>query len=87
MSAIRRRATSAAWDLAIDPATGALARLAHPADAHGMNWVCAPAENAWFPRSYGWGLGHLAMPGHPATHAVEGDIRGFWLRMGASFSI
>ncbi len=44
------------WQLALDAGTGALARLAHPADPHGMNWVCAQAENAWFPRSYGAGI-------------------------------
>lgn len=58
--------TANCWDLELDPGTGAVARLAHPADPHGMNWVCAQAENPWFPRSYGWGLGFLAMPGYPA---------------------
>lgn len=59
------------WQLALDAGTGALARLAHPGDPHNMNWLCAPAENAWFPRSYGWGLGHLAMPGYPAAPRWE----------------
>lgn len=63
--------TTSHWQLALDAGTGGLARLAHPADPHGMNWVCAPAENAWFPRSYGWGLGYVAMPGHPAAPRWE----------------
>ena len=63
--------TTQHWQLALDEGTGALARLAHPSDAHGMNWVCAQADNAWFPRSYGWGLGHLAMPGYPAAPRWE----------------
>jgi hypothetical protein len=66
--------TTQHWQLALDEGTGALARLAHPADAHGMNWVCAQAENAWFPRSYGWGLGHLAMPGYPAAPRWETPV-------------
>ncbi len=63
--------TTQHWQLDLDSGTGALARLAHPGDPHGMNWVCAPAENAWFPRSYGWGLGHIAMPGYPAAPRWE----------------
>lgn len=59
------------WQLAIDKGTGALARIAHPGDPHRMNWVCAQPENAWFPRSFGWGLGHIAMPGHPAAPRWE----------------
>jgi hypothetical protein len=59
------------WEIEIDAATGALARLAHPADPEGMNWVCGRRENAWFPRSYGWGLGHVAMPGYPAAPRWE----------------
>jgi hypothetical protein len=66
--------TTPHWQLALDEGTGALARLSHPADAHGMNWLCAQAENAWFPRSFGWGLGHLSMPGHPAAPRWETPV-------------
>ncbi len=55
------------WNVAVDPYSGAITRLAHPADPHGMNWVCAPAENPWFPASNGWGLGYVAMPGAGAA--------------------
>ena len=54
------------WNLAVDAHTGALSRLAHAADPHGMNWVCSSAESPWFADSNGWGLGRLAMPGSPA---------------------
>jgi hypothetical protein len=47
----------------VDPHTGALIRIAHPDDPHGMNWVCSAAESAWFPISNGWGLGYVATPG------------------------
>ena len=50
------------WHLEIDTKTGALSRLTHPADPHGMNWVCSPTENLWFPGSSSWGLGYCAMP-------------------------
>ncbi len=53
---------NADWHLETDPRTGALVRIAHPADPHGMNWICSPAENLWFPASSGWGLGYVAMP-------------------------
>jgi hypothetical protein len=49
--------------LDIQAHTGAIARLGHPTDPHGMNWVCDSAENLAFPDSHGWGLGFLAMPG------------------------
>ena len=58
---------NAYFHITLNPATGAVARLAHPGDAHAMNWVCAPAENPWFPLSMGWGLGFAAMPGYPAS--------------------
>ncbi len=54
--------TNAFWDAAVDPHTGALTRLTHPADPHRMNWLCSPAENLWFPGSNGWGLGYVTMP-------------------------
>jgi hypothetical protein len=47
----------------VDPHTGALTRIAHPDDPHGMNWVCSAAESLGFPVSNGWGLGYVAMPG------------------------
>jgi hypothetical protein len=66
--------TTSHWQLTLDEGTGALAHLSNPTDPHGMNWVCAQTENAWFPRSYGWGLGHLAMPGHPASPRWETPV-------------
>jgi len=54
--------TNQQWDIRIDPASGAVTRLAHLGDPHGMNWICTPAENLWFPGSNGWGLGYCAMP-------------------------
>ena len=59
---MKTRLTNKSWDITIDPATGAVARLAHPGDPHGMNWTCTPSENLWFPVSNGWGLGYCAMP-------------------------
>ena len=50
-------------DITVDPHTGALTRIAHPNDPHGMNWVCSAAEDLWFPVSNSWGLGYVAMPG------------------------
>jgi hypothetical protein len=54
---------NAHWRLDIQAHTGAIARLGHPTDPHGMNWVCDSAENLAFPDSHGWGLGFLAVPG------------------------
>ena len=45
-----------------DPHTGAITRLAHADDPHGMNWVCSATENIWFPISNSWGLGYVAIP-------------------------
>jgi hypothetical protein len=54
---------NAHWRLDIQAHTGAIARLGHPTDPHGMHWVCDSAENLAFPDSHGWGLGFLAVPG------------------------
>jgi hypothetical protein len=51
------------WHLGIHPHTGAIARITHPEDSHGMNWISDSAENSTFLDSHGWGLGFLAMPG------------------------
>ncbi len=51
------------WAIGINPYTGAVARVSHPADPHAMNWVCDSAENSALLDSHGWGLGFLAMPG------------------------
>lgn len=47
--------------LRIHAQTGALVGLTHPGDAHAMNWVVEPGENAWAPLGSAWGLGWLAM--------------------------
>jgi hypothetical protein len=57
------RLENALWHLEIHPHTGALARLGHPADPHGMNWISDSAENPTVLDSHGWGLGFLAVPG------------------------
>ena len=54
---------NAHWHLDINPLTGAIARITHPEDPHGMNWISDSAENPTMPDSNGWGLGFLAMPG------------------------
>jgi hypothetical protein len=54
---------NAHWRLEIQPHSGAIARISHPADPHGMNWISDSAENSAVPDSHGWGLGFLAMPG------------------------
>ena len=59
---MKTKLTNPVWDVTIDPASGAVTRLTHPSDRHGMNWVCSPAENLWFPISSSWGLGYCAMP-------------------------
>jgi hypothetical protein len=59
------------WQINVDPGLGSVTRITHPDDPQGMNWICAPDENPWFPRSFGWGLGHLAMPGYPASPRWE----------------
>jgi hypothetical protein len=51
------------WHMDINPHTGAIARITHPEDPHGMNWISDSAENPTFLDSHGWGLGFLAMPG------------------------
>jgi len=65
---------NAHWHVTVDPGLGSLTHIAHPDDPHGMNWVCASDENPWFPRSYGWGLGHLTMPGYPAAPRWETPV-------------
>ena len=51
------------FQLTINPQTGALMQVQHPADAQRMNWVCDSGENPWLLEGNGWGLGFLAMPG------------------------
>jgi hypothetical protein len=63
------------WQINVDPGLGSVTRITHPDDPHGMNWICAPEENPWFPRSFGWGLGHLAMPGYPAAPRWETPVK------------
>lgn len=51
------------FSLELHPGTGALMRLSHPTDPHGMNWLCDSSENPAVLDSLGWGLGFLALPG------------------------
>ena len=60
----------ASFRIAVDPATGAMHALSHPADPHAMNWLCDPAEHGWMGLSLGWGLGYLA-----CNHTGVGPLR------------
>lgn len=51
------------WHLGINAHTGALSRVTHPDDAHGMSWVNDSTPYPSFLDAHGWGLGFLAMPG------------------------
>ncbi|MEI8063108.1 MAG: hypothetical protein WCH84_03485 [Verrucomicrobiota bacterium] len=63
--------TNQFWDIAIDLRTGAMTRVVHSSDAHGMNWVCSPTGNLWFPISDGWGLGHCELPNIAGSAALR----------------
>ncbi len=46
----------------VSAASGAVERISHPADAHGMNWVVSADENPWHTRAHNWGLGYCRLP-------------------------
>ena len=54
---------NALWHVEVNPRSGGLMRIAHPDDAHAMNWVCEPGETPAYPEANGWGMGYLVVPG------------------------
>ena len=66
--------TNKFWTISIDPHTGAMTRVAHPDDVHGMNWVCSPTDNLWFPSSNGWGLGSCELPDMSGSAALRWQL-------------
>ena len=71
---MKTQLTNKFWDVAIDPHTGAVIRLSHPGDPHGMNWVCSPSENLWFSGSNGWGLGYCKIPSMGGASALRWQV-------------
>ena len=71
---MKTKLTNQFWDVAIDPRTGAMTRLSHPGDSHGMNWVCSPSENLWFSSSNGWGLGYCKIPSMGGAAALRWQV-------------
>ncbi len=49
------------FQIAADPVSGAITRLAHPADARGMNWVMHGPETPWLLAGLEWGLGFVIL--------------------------
>lgn len=44
--------------VAIDRSNGSVARISHPQDPAGMNWITSAQDTPWQPRSLQWGLGY-----------------------------
>ncbi len=56
------------WLVQVDRHSGALTRISHPADAHGMNWISESSENPAMLESRSWGLGDIVLPGRNGPH-------------------